>query len=207
MTKTQQKEAYHHGDLPRALVSAACEAIQKGGIENLSLREVARTAGVSVAAPYRHFDSKQDLLAAVGIEGFRRFTLVLEDAVESTPGDAFAKLTAIGHRYIQFAVENPSFIEVMFGPSFACGEEYPALHEAGEQAYAHLLKVVAACHEQIGSTANVEVTAIMAWSMVHGLSSLLSSNKMQRRSDEEIEQLINAVLATFESGLRALGSA
>lgn len=198
-----KKGSYHHGDLARALVHAAVDLIQTGGIEALTLRGAARKAGVSVAAPYRHFESKQDLLVAVAVEGFHQFSRLLKEAVDQTEGDAFDGLTSIGKRYIAFAVENPGFIAVMFGSELS-PEEYPELAQAGDEAYAHLLQTVAACHEQMGSDENIEVTAIMAWSMVHGYSQLLSSNKLRQRGPEGIERLTEAILINFEQGLRAL---
>ncbi|ANM31075.1 hypothetical protein ABI59_18085 [Acidobacteria bacterium Mor1] len=208
MDKAGGKDRYHHGDLRRALIDAAVDLIRTGGVGQWTLREAARRAGVSVAAPYRHFESKQDLLAAVALEGFQRFGAALGEAIARTEGDAFDQLTNIGRGYIRFATENPSFIEVMFGREFSSLDDYPELAAAADSAHDHLLRTVEGCLELLGTEPSVDadVLAVMAWSMVHGLSSLLSSNKLRdHQTPEQAAQLTEAVLQHFERGLRALG--
>ncbi len=203
------KQGYHHGDLRRALIDAAVDLIRSRGVAGCTLREAARRAGVSVAAPYRHFQSKQDLLAAVALEGFQRFGAALGEGIAGADGDAFDQLTAIGRSYVRFATANPSFIEVMFGTGLSSLSEYPELGEAAEAAHDHLLRTVESCLQLLGgdSEVNADVLAVMAWSMVHGLSSLLASNKLRdHQTTRQAEELTEEVLSHFERGLRALGS-
>ena len=201
----EEKQGYHHGNLRCELIRAAVELIDEGGIPALSLRAAARKAGVSVAAPYRHFESKQELLGAVASEGFRRFGKELSEAIRESSGDPFDRLTAIGRRYVRFALENTAFMEVMFGSELADPAEGGELQESSDQAYACLQRTVEACHAEIGVEGGVDVTAAAAWSLVHGLSTLLASNKFRNRhSAEQIDGMTDAVLDRFEQGLRAL---
>src|SRR5271170_5574322 len=104
---------YHHGDLRAALVKAAAAEIERGGYENLSLRELAESLGVSRAAPYRHFADRRALLAAVAAEGFDELTVIYRGVIarEKTPP---ARLTAAGRAYLAFATERPQLFRLMF---------------------------------------------------------------------------------------------
>src|SRR5688500_95290 len=108
------KGSYHHGDLRRALVKAALHLIQKEGMDQLTLRKVAKAAGVSHAAPYAHFSSKSELVAAVKEEGFTQLRDTISTAVEKTRGNAEKKLRVLGSAYVEFAAENPTMFQVMF---------------------------------------------------------------------------------------------
>ena len=105
-----ESRPYHHGDLRRALLDAACKIMEHDGALALSLRAVAREAGVSPAAPYHHFRDKAELLAAVADEGFETLGLRMKAARDAEPGDA---LTAMGVAYIMFAHENHALYRVM----------------------------------------------------------------------------------------------
>src|ERR1700692_4235606 len=117
MTTTQAALAaskpYHHGDLRRALLEAAEAILEREGPGGLSLRAVAREAGVSPAAPYHHFKDKDELLLAVGRNGFARLKAALAEAALSTE-DRAARLPAIGLAYIEFAQAHPATYEVMY---------------------------------------------------------------------------------------------
>ena len=105
--------SYHHGDLRGALVKAAVTEIERGGYENLSLRELAKSLGVSRAAPYRHFADRRALLAAVAADGFDRLTAIYRNAIANgkTPQ---ARLAAAGRAYLAFAAERPQLFRLMF---------------------------------------------------------------------------------------------
>ena len=114
--KTKKKGAYHHGDLRRALLDAALLMVEREGPKGLSLRAVARLAGVSPAAPYRHFSGKEGLLAAVAREGLNALAESMESASAENVGLALAEFRAIALAYVKFAAANPSHFRVMFGP-------------------------------------------------------------------------------------------
>src|SRR5438045_6558281 len=107
-------KAYHHGDLRTALLEAAAELLDEGGPEAVSLRECARRAGVSHAAPYRHFETKDALLFALADEGFG---WLAESGAKAMHGirNARERLDAYGAAYVRFAIENPARFRLMFG--------------------------------------------------------------------------------------------
>src|SRR5215471_14967183 len=105
-------DRYHHGNLKEVLVRAAFRLVAKSGLDRFTLREVARKAGVSHNAPYRHFRNKEDLVAALAAEAFRRLTASLRTAIAygTNPGE---KLREAALAYLRFAMENPSRFQVM----------------------------------------------------------------------------------------------
>jgi AcrR family transcriptional regulator len=103
----RKKKPYHHGDLRRALVTAALAAVAEDGADKFTLRDVARRAGVSVAAPYRHFRDKEALLAAVAAECALELGKAMDAAVAAAPPDPLERFRATGIAYVRFAVENP----------------------------------------------------------------------------------------------------
>ena len=103
-THRQRPKPYHHGDLRNALIQAGLELLSEGGEGTLDLRKVAHRAGVSHAAPYRHFADKQALIAAINEEGFHRLAERIQTALRATPDDAFEQLRAIASAFGTFGV-------------------------------------------------------------------------------------------------------
>jgi len=116
--------AYHHGDLRAALLKAAAAEIERVGYENLSLRELAESLGVSRAAPYRHFADRRALFAAVAADGFDRLTAIHPKAIasEKTPQ---ARLAAAGRGYLAFAAKRPQMFRLMFVSDLLSGSTMP----------------------------------------------------------------------------------
>ena len=170
--KTADKPHYHHGDLRQALVDASLALIAEEGFGALSLREVARRAGVTHAAPYRHFADKEALLAAVAEEGFRAMTAGMHArmARHEAPGE---RLVACGVAYVLFAVEHPAHFRVMFGPHFT--RPPPLAAPGGELDSFGLLVSTLAQAQRAGEVreGDAQELALGCWSLVHGLSSLL----------------------------------
>ena len=161
---TLAEKSYHHGELPTALVSAALGMLAEDGADAVSLRAVARRAGVSAMAPYRHYPDKEALLAAVAARGFDGLRDALRAADEAAPpGQA---LTAQAVAYVRYALDNPALFRLMFGPKRL--GTHPELAAAGEAAYAVLATRVAA---EPGGT-DQEARTLGCWSLVHGLASL-----------------------------------
>jgi AcrR family transcriptional regulator len=105
---------YHHGDLRRALIEAGFRLIEEGGVEQLSMREAARRAGVSPGAPFRHFESREALVTAVAIEAQRRFRAEIDAALKETPpGDPLARFRGFGVAYLRWAMRNPAHFEII----------------------------------------------------------------------------------------------
>jgi AcrR family transcriptional regulator len=172
---------YQHGNLREALVQAGLKLLSEGGVEGLSLRAAAQLAGVSHAAPYRHFKDKDALVAAIAEQGFRLLTasmraeLALLDA--SQAADLHQRLAAVGKGYVQFALQHPSYLRVIFGGVLAKDRTTPELKLAGNEAYETLRGLVAdgvARGELVGGDA--DTLSLACWSMVHGLSHLLISD-------------------------------
>jgi AcrR family transcriptional regulator len=172
--------AYHHGDLRQALLETALRLVAERGPEGFSLREAAREVGVSPAAAYRHFADKPALLAALASEGHGLLAGAMEKAADKVPADlpaaarAVARLQAIGWGYVEFAVKNPGFFRVMFGPAMKVEGFDPCCGPSGHDAYDVL---VATLDELAGSGAipadRRPSAEIPIWSAVHGLSTLL----------------------------------
>ena len=156
---TETRPSYHHGDLRAALVEAGLDVLERDGLDALSLRAVARTAGVSHAAPYHHFADKSALLAAIAAHGFDLLHEEIVARAEDTPAD---RLQAAAVTYVGFAVERPELFRLMFSSAVSPHGAHPALEAAASRAYGH-----------ITATIHDEVAAVAAWSIVHGLAMLL----------------------------------
>jgi AcrR family transcriptional regulator len=172
--------AYHHGDLRRALIDATAKIVAREGAAAVSLREVARAAGVSHNAPYRHFESLSHLLAAVAAEGFEAFRARLEAAGRKA---GTRRMAALGKAYVQFALENPRLYLLMFGPALDKAE-HPALQKAAQAAFDVLRGETA----KPGRAGHAE--AIGAWAFVHGLAHLII-DKQIKLSDPAIAELFD----------------
>jgi AcrR family transcriptional regulator len=169
-----RRDRYHHGDLRRALVEAALELVQREGPRGLTLRAAARLAGVSQAAPYRHFTDKQALLAAVAEEGFRAMTAEMRRATRPHAEEPLLRFRALGLSYVGFARDHPAQFRVMFGPEVADRSLYPSLSESAGETFRLLVQAIREC-QKAGSVreGDPEDLATTAWSTVHGLSALV----------------------------------
>src|SRR5277367_3010419 len=156
---------YRHGNLPAALVATARQILNESGMQAVGLRETARRVGVSATAAYRHFASKEDLLASVAAEGFRELGATMEAAtLGSNP------LSRAGLAYVEFARQNRGLFRLMFGPVLAERAKYPALQAATEGVEAMLLRGVADIDQR---PLNDNHAAMAAWGLAHGLSNLV----------------------------------
>lgn len=167
------KKRYHHGALRAALVDAAARLVAEKGVMSLSLREAARRAGVSQAAPYHYFADKSALLAAVAEEGFRAFDRTQADAYAQAPPDPIERLQALGAAYVRFALDKPHYFRVMFRSHLVQHAKYPALHEVSRRAFERLVDSTRAARLAEGHD---DVDPLMAstlmWAVPHGLAML-----------------------------------
>jgi AcrR family transcriptional regulator len=207
-----RRARYHHGDLRNALLSAALKLVAKRGVEGFSLREAARAVGVSAAAAYRHFEDKSALLAALSLEGLARLAVKMEEAIARAPGApgsparAAAELSAIGWAYVEFAVANPSHFHVMFGPW--C--DHPQFDELPADAFPEgrdpFQLLVASLDGMVRAgaiaPASREGAEVVAWSAVHGLSSLLVDGTLPLDASERAQ----AYGVVFRALLLGLGA-
>jgi AcrR family transcriptional regulator len=176
--------AYHHGDLPAALVRVARELVRESGPEGWSLREASRRTGVSQAAPYRHFTDKTALLDAVCAEAYaeleQRYRAAL--AASARPADA---ARSVAHAYMRFAVEEPRLFRLIFSS--------PRLHgtEAAKRSYQVFEQAVRASQESGALPAGSSALAAHAiWSAVHGVADLVLSGNFGRRHGKEVAELL-----------------
>jgi AcrR family transcriptional regulator len=161
--------SYHHGDLRDALVRAGRTILEKDGLAALSLRRVARTAGVSPAAPYHHFADKQALLDAVATQGFDALTSAMQTRMAQAT-DPHARLDASGVGYVVFAVENPALFRLMFGARERELSRNAPLIKAGERAH-HVLQAAVAEISPDGKAS--PLVCLRLWALVHGIAKLI----------------------------------
>jgi AcrR family transcriptional regulator len=181
--RRKRPDHYHHGDLRRALLEEAIRTIQHKGVEQLTLRTVGKTLGVSRTALYRHFVDKQALLAAVGREGFRMLREALSEAMRSHGGGR-AGFEAQGATYVRFAVSHPSHYRVMFGGFLeACDKDAEFVQEA-QGAFQVLVDAIVE-QQQAGTVRcdDPQVMATFVWSIVHGVSMLAIDGHLRGRDD------------------------
>jgi AcrR family transcriptional regulator len=186
-------------DLPAALLDAVDDALRSDGASALSLRDVARRAGVSHAAPAHHFGSKSGLLTAFAAQGYRRLAeSVVAEMSASAPTDGPAALAAIGRGYVRFAVTEPAQFEVMFRTD-ALDESASELLAATEAAFALLTGTIErCCLEGWLGDREPELVTVAAWSIVHGLASLwISGRLVDRIGASDSGQLAAAVSELF----------
>lgn len=176
MPARKSSRTYHHGDLREALVAAGTALLEEKGIAGFTLRQCAARAGVSHAAPAHHFATADDLLAEIAARGFERFVLALGQAADRTDGSPMARLEAMGHAYIAFALANSAVYGLMFraGAGFWAS---PHLKTAARAAWQQLYDSVAAV---LGRSREKEVTdkASAVWALVHGAATLMLDRKL-----------------------------
>jgi AcrR family transcriptional regulator len=180
----QKPKPYHHGDLRHALIQAGLEMLSEGGAAALDLRKVARKAGVSHAAPYRHFADKQALVAAINEEGFRRLAEKIRTTLQEAPGDTVEQLQAIAKAYVQFAREQPWLMREMFSGLTVEREDFPDLQAASKDVFKCYVEVVMRGQER-GSLIDVDPFALagVLWSLLHGVAMLTIENQMRPYTD------------------------
>jgi len=208
----KRADAYQHGDLRHALIQAGLKLLGEGGLPALSLRAAAQLAGVSHAAPYRHFKDKDAMVASIAEEGFRLLTHHMKKELASCQDeDTLARLRAAAVGYVDFAVENPGYFRVTFGGAFGDPGTYRALEEAGTEAYGVLRNIVT---EGIATgrlrAGDPDQLSLAAWSMVHGLGMLIVDGNVppelvatpaQRRAlSDGMSRLLEEGLAAPASG-------
>ena len=204
MPRRARRRTYHHGDLRRALVSEATELVAAHGPHNVTLREVARRVGVSQAAPYRHFASKEALLAAVAEESFAALTRALAAGRDAGGRDAAEQLRGLARAYVQFAVEHPSDYRLMWSP-IPRGKSHPGLRaRAGESAAVLFDAVEGLTSGEEKPDGRVRPLATVVWALLHGLAGLVIDEQLPSEVRERVplETLANVAMDVLLDGLR-----
>ena len=180
----QRPKPYHHGDLRHALIQAGLELLTDGGAAALDLRKVARKAGVSHAAPYRHFADKQALVAAINEEGFRRLAERIRSTLQEAPDDSFEQLQAVARAYVQFAREQPWLMREMFSGLTVERESFPDLSMASKVVFMSYMEVVKQGQEEKRIIdGDPGALAGVLWSLLHGVAMLTIENQMRPYTD------------------------
>jgi AcrR family transcriptional regulator len=180
------RNPYHHGDLRAACLRAAMELLEEGGTTALSLRAVARRAGVSPAAPYRHYADRDALISAVAAVGYRELAEQLA-AAHASPSSA-EDFAAIAVAYVQFALQRPALFRVMFGePCDRDNSERVAATTA-------ISEYVGAIVRQSFPGSNAEALSTAAWAFVHGLAFLHLDGKLDASTPEVVSDRVRAAV-------------
>lgn len=189
----KRRKPYHHGNLRETLLEAAIRLIAEVGPTAFTLREVARRASVSHNAPYRHFQSKEALLASVGSQGFRELNEAMLQAAEKQASN-LDRLKRAGVAYVAFALRRPEHFTVMFDAPVPKGK-HPDSTAASKESFDTLVKLVKNCQDE-GQLpcGNSSEFALLAWTMVHGIAKLATTGRLPYQSKAEILKFAEFVI-------------
>jgi len=194
---------YHHGNLREALMRAALDLIAEKGPAGFTFAEAARSAGVSPAAPYRHFRDRDELLASVALQGFGQFEAALTRAWDGGRPDPFTAFERLGRAYLAFARAEPAYYSAMFEAGIPL-DTNPELRQAGDRAFA-VLRTAAEALIAILPSANRPPALMMAlhvWALAHGIASLFGRGDAARRAlPMSPEELLEAGVLVYLRGL------
>lgn len=201
----EEPRGYHHGNLREALIRAALELIAAKGPAGFTFAEAARYAGVSPAAPYRHFRDRDELMASVALRGFELFEAALARAWDEGRPDAFVALERLGNAYLDFARSEPAFFAAMFEAGVPAAS-HPALREAGDRAFGVMRAAAERACAGMPATGRPPalMVALHVWSMTHGIASLFGRGDAARRAlPMTAAELLEAELLVYFRGLGA----
>jgi AcrR family transcriptional regulator len=196
-------KSYHHGSLRDELLAAAIAAIEERGFVEFNLRELAKTCGVSAAAVYRHFSSKNQLLVELAAQGFTKMGLEFDAIMSEAGTTAATKLDRLGVKYVQFAMENEGLFRVMFSRELCGFEEYKAIEPMAERTFRALQNALGALGLERGSRAGGgkraraearagEVQVFASWALVHGLAYLWIDRNLEL-SEKSFRHLLTEI--------------
>ena len=197
------RRGYHHGNLREALIEAALDLIAKKGPAGFTFADAARSAGVSSAAPYRHFRDRDALIADVARRGFELFAAHLENAWNDGRPDPFTAFENIGRAYLAFAREEPAYYSAMFEAGLSFDDD-PALRQAADRAFAGLRHASELLCARLPPEKRPPalMMALHVWAMSHGIASLFSrGDGGRRRLPMAPEELLEAGMLIYLRGL------
>ncbi|MFO0615850.1 MAG: WHG domain-containing protein [Polyangiaceae bacterium] len=201
----QEPRAYHHGNLRRELLDAALRVFAERGTLDFTLRELARAAGVTHSAPYRHFASKGELVSALQEEVFERLGQRERAALATSADDPRARVKALGEAYVRFAIAEPVAFRLVLAHPIP--EEGSAPRGAGSvrgrEAFTLLLDALDAARDAGAARSDLSARelALVAWSLVHGLASLVSSGRVPV-SEARVRRYADLLDTVFFEGAR-----
>ena len=199
----ESPRGYHHGNLKEALLRAALELIAQKGPAGFTFAEAARWAGVSPAAPYRHFRDRDELLASVALRGFRQFEQALARAWDEGRPDVFFALDRLGRAYLDFARSEPAYYSAMFEGGVPLADN-PELRDAGDRAFAVLRAAAEKLCAQVPARDRPPalMVALHILAFAHGIASLFGRGDAARRAlPIAAEELLEAQTLIYLRGL------
>ncbi len=184
-------------NLREACIQEAMTIIETSGIEKLSMREVSRRLDVSHQAPYKHFESRDHILAEILKRSFEDFAQHMDARPHSD--DPYVDLSAMGHAYLQYAAENPLQYRLMFGTPLPDPEQHPQMMEKAQHAFSLLRGAIS----KMSLSTNPDFNALYVWSTVHGLASILQMQMFDNLavSQHDIQDTVQAVISKIGIGL------
>lgn len=185
-----RRDRYHHGDLRESLISATEALVVEKGAEHFTLADACRHAGVTTAAPYKHFRDKQEILEIICQRGFERLRADMLSGVEATGAGSIEALQEMGRRYVRFARCEPNVFRLMFGQN-ADLKQAQMVDEAGTGCFGYLIGQVDIYMKSAGRDADPRTQALRLWTFVHGAACLLIDGDYQKIApDLDVEALI-----------------
>ncbi len=200
-----EPRGYHHGNLRRALLDAALALFAERGNLDFTLRELARAAGVTHNAPYRHFAGKAELLAALREEGLTRLAEAEHAALSSAGADPRARVQALGESYVRFALEQPIVFRLVLGAPQGDPEQAPTGRFEGKARGTESYRLLEATLEEarrVGAARqdlSARELALAAWALVHGIASLLASGRLPA-SPASVKRYVTLLSTIFFEG-------
>ena len=197
------RRSYHHGNLREALIEAALELIAKKGPAGFTFADAARSAGVSSAAPYRHFRDREELIADVARRGFELFADRLEHAWDDGRPEPFTAFENVGRAYLAFARDEPAYYSAMFEAGLSFDDD-SALRQASDRSFAILRQASDALCARLPPEKRPPalMMSLHAWALSHGIASLFSRGDGGRRKlPMAPEELLEAGMLIYLQGL------
>src|SRR5215510_6337777 len=170
--KVRRKARYHHGGLRQALIEATLQLVVERGAENLTLADACRAAGVTTAAPYRHFQGKQEILAEIASRGFDDLRSRAMAVVAQKGEGTLETIIALGQSYVAFAVTETAVFRLMFGQEPSLKKAKPVVG-TGQDCFVHVINQVALYCKRNKVRGDAQEIALKLWTFVHGAASLL----------------------------------
>jgi AcrR family transcriptional regulator len=202
------RRGYHHGNLREALIQSALSLIGEKGPAGFTIAEAARSAGVSPAAPYRHFRDREALMADVARLGFERFASQLESAWSGGAPSALEALTNVGRAYLAFARDEPAFYAAMFETGLPKSTS-AGLQQSADRAFGVLYAATKKLIEKLpdASRPPAQMVALHIWSLSHGVASLFGRGGAEGAAAIAPEELLEAGVLIYLRGLGLAGGA